>query len=69
MWEEGACIYDTPGVHNNFPSFTDLPFQNPINAYYFVESPTTPPTKILAKTISLPDKCQTVSAGYNLQVS
>ena len=19
MWEEGACIYGTPGVHNNFP--------------------------------------------------
>ena len=19
MWEEGACIYDTPGVPNNFP--------------------------------------------------
>ena len=20
MWEEGVCIYDTPGVHNNFPN-------------------------------------------------
>ena len=19
MWEEGTCIYGTPGVHNNFP--------------------------------------------------
>ena len=21
MWEEGACIYGTPRVHNNFPVF------------------------------------------------
>ena len=24
MWEEGVCIYDTPGVHNNFPKLTYL---------------------------------------------
>ena len=24
MWEEGACIYGTPGVHNNFPFSKDL---------------------------------------------
>ena len=22
MWEEGACIYGTPGVPNNFPFYS-----------------------------------------------
>ena len=25
MWDEGARIYDTPGVHNNFPFYSVLP--------------------------------------------
>ena len=24
MWEEGARIYGTPGVYNNFPSYTHV---------------------------------------------
>ena len=23
MWEEGACIYGTPGVHNNFSNLSN----------------------------------------------
>ena len=28
MWEEGACIYDTPEVHNNFLS------NSPLDTFY-----------------------------------
>ena len=24
MWEEGARIYSTPGVHNNFPMYMSM---------------------------------------------
>ena len=34
MWNEGVCIYDTLGVHNNFPLFDMLNLFDTLNLFF-----------------------------------
>ena len=38
MWEEGVCIYSTPGVHNNFPNSLVYTPNNDMLHYYITKT-------------------------------